>query len=195
MADSAPSANLWDALFDERRLPDAVAVRVEADTGMAPVVAWLKTATLGGAVASVRESLAEGLQQALNTPLTEIVGTACSTYKDLLEYADATRHPAGEVSLVPLGKHVVESTHAPYVQVFIAGNKVGHIEFKARVALTIESAILKIRDGRIWELQTGAASAEASLELGPAVLVHPKSRQVKFPGRVEFSKGLPIAVA
>jgi hypothetical protein len=34
-----------------------------------------------------------------------------------------------------------------------------------RLALTIESATLKIRDGRIWEIRTGACKAEGSLKM------------------------------
>ena len=194
MVNPSDSTTLWDALFDEPRLPDAVAVKLEADTAMAPVVAWLRTVTLSGAAAAVRQSLADSLQAALGLTLGDILGEALSTYKDLLEYTDSARHPPGEVSLVPLGKRVIESSHKPYVEVLIAGQPVGRLELKARVALTIEAAMLKIRGGRIWELQTGVAFVDATLECGPAMLVEKKSRNLKLPGTIAFAGGVAIAL-
>ena len=187
------SLSLWDALTDNDALPEPAAVALQGDSGMADVREALKGVTAPGFAATVRDSLVESLKGALATPRDDVIGGALSKYNHLRQYCDTTKHPPGEISVVPLSTHRIESKHKPHVDVLINGVPKGRIEFEVVVALTIEAATLKIRDGRIWEIKTGACKAEGSIRCGPALLMEKKPRPINLPGTLTFKSGIAIS--
>ncbi len=191
MAQGDPT--LWQVLTDNDALPDAAVVTLEGDSGMAGVREQLLRVSAPEFAATVRDSLLESVKGVLATPLEDILGNALGTYRELLKYCDKTRHPPEEICVVPLSSRTIQSTHQPHVDILIDGVPKGKIDFEARIALTIEAVTLKIRDGKIWEIKTGACKAEGSLRCGSAVLAEKKMRPIALPGTVTFASGVPIA--
>jgi hypothetical protein len=186
------TSSLWQFFFEEGALDEPAVVKLEADAGMGDVNDQLRKVTAAGFADGVRSSMAESLKGLLATPLEDIIGGAWGKYRELLKYCDKTKHPPDEISTVPLLAHTIESTHKPHLDILIDGVRKGRVDFTARVALTIESATLKIRDGRIWEIRTGACKAEGSLKCGPELLIQKQSKPIALPGTLEFAAGVPI---
>jgi hypothetical protein len=59
------------------------------------------------------------------------------------------------------------------------------------LVLELETAILKIQDGKISEI-TGSCRGTGILMYGPAVLYERKNSKVQLPKLMSFSKGLSI---
>lgn len=185
--------SLWQVMFENDSLPDEAVVILEEHSGMADVREQLRQVTTAGFAEGVRDSLAESIKGLLNTPLADVIGVAWGKTRDLLEYCDKAKHPPAEIAIVPLSKHTIESTHKPYVDILINGAPKGRIDFELRIALTIESATLKVQNGRIWEIRTGECKAEGSLRSGRAFLAEKKLRPIALPGTVKFAEGIAIA--
>jgi hypothetical protein len=185
--------SVWQVLFENDSLPDPAVVTLEEHSGMADVREQLRQVTAAGFAEGVRDSLADSLKALLNIPLGDVIGAAWGKARELLEYRDKTKHPPEEIAIVPLSQRTIESTHKPYVDILINGTPKGRIDFEVRIALTIESATVKIQNGRIWEIRTGKCKAEGSLKCGPALLAEKKLRPIALPGTVKFAEGLTIA--
>jgi hypothetical protein len=195
MTDTSSPLTLWHLFFDIAESPGPTMVTLEAHPAMAGVRERLSKASVGGLADALKDSLAGSLRDVLSTPMDQVVGAAWSTYGDVLEYADADKHPASEVSLVPLVSHTIESTHEPYLEILIDGKPEGRIDFDVRVAVTIDGATLKIQAGKIWEVRTGSCSAEGRVLCGPATLAKREARELVFPGKLSFPSGIQIAAA
>lgn len=186
------SPSLWDILTDNDALPEPGVVTLEGDSGMADVHEQLKRISAPGFSASVRDSLVESIKGALSTPLDDVIGGALAKYDELLKYRDTAKHPPGEISVVPIASHTIRSVHKPHVDILLNGVQKGRIEFEASVAVTLDAATLKIHDGRIWEIRTGACKAEGSLRCGPKVIAEKKLRPINLPGTIAFKSGIAI---
>lgn len=184
--------SLWDVLTDNDALPDPAVATLEGDSGMADVREQLSRIKAPGFAATVRDSLVESIKGALATPLDDVIGGALGKFDELLKYCDKEKHPPGEISVVPIGSYTIRSVHKPHIDVLVNGVRKGGIEFEVAVALTIEAATLKIRDGRIWEMRTGACKAEGSLRCGAKTIAEKKLRPINLPGTIPFAAGIPI---
>ena len=141
---------------------------------------------------SARSAIDQALQSLLAIPMIDILGAGWTKYRALIEYRDRRKHPSEEVALFPLHEHTITSTHKPQIEIYINDRRVGSIDFEIQLVLEIETAILKIQDGKIWEIETGACRGAGILMYGPAVLYERKTSQVQLPKLMSFSKGLSI---
>jgi hypothetical protein len=182
---------LYEVMFENDAPLDAAVVMGEP--AMAGVREQLSQVTAAGFADGVRDSLGDTIKGLLNISLGDVIGASFGKARVLLEYCDEKKHPATEVSIVPLSKHTVESKHKPYVDIMINGVPKGRLEFELRVAVTIESATLKVQNKRIWELRTGACKLEGSLKSGGVLLVEKKAKPIALPGLIAFAEGIAIA--
>jgi hypothetical protein len=187
------SPSLWDVLTENDALPDPAMVTLEGNSGMADVREQLKRVTAPGFTDTVRESLSESIKGALATPLDDVIAGALGKYGDLLKYCDKTKHPPEEICVVPISSYTIQSAHKPHIDILINGVSKGKLELEVLVVLTIEAATLKIRDGRIWEIRTGACKAEGRLRCGSTVLAEKKLKPINLPGTLTFKSGIAIA--
>lgn len=137
-------------------------------------------------------SVAAALKEALDTPISDVLAGAWNTRRQLLEYLDRTKYPPKEVFGSPLGEHTIESTHHPRVMVLLDGANIGEVEFTLTLTLTLEAAVLRIRDAHIIGASTGNIQGKARLSLGQAVLAEPGTRKFTLPGSLSFGEGIPI---
>lgn len=135
----------------------------------------------------------ELLEEMLEIPLPEVLVEAWRRYEPFLEFADPDRHPPGVVHQVPLASHVVESTWHPAVEIVVNGVTTARIEFEAHLELSLEGAVVSVRDGRFRSVATGECAIEGQVRLGDLVLAERGPEALTLPGELVLGAGgIPI---
>ena len=148
------------------------------------------------APAAVRDriagSIGASLQSALELSLADVLSTGWACRRKLLEYRDTAKHPRGEVHEVTLLEHEIRSSHGPTVQLVLAGKAVYEVPFLIGISVVIESAVLRVRDGKIIAASAGSCTGKGSLSCGNTVLVERATAKFSLPAEMVFSPGMPI---
>ena len=113
--------------------------------------------------------------------------------EQLRRYADPEKYGPEETILVELARHKISSSHEPHLDILIGETSIGRIDFEFTVTLTLESAILKIRDGKIWTAQTGACQASGELKCEGHSLLKRESEPFALPGTLTLPEPIQIA--
>lgn len=182
---------LW-YFFDSHKLSDQQAETVWSGECLSRVGQELQGKVPMPFWSSARHQIDQALQNVLSVPLSDILGGGWNKYRALIEYRDRKKHPADEVALVPLHEHTISSSHKPQIEIFLNERKIGSLDFEVELALEMEMAILKIRDGKIWEVEAGSCNGRGTVMFGPAVLFERKTSSVRLPRMISFTDGLAI---
>lgn len=142
---------------------------------------------------AVAERIGETLRAACDVPVANVLAATWNQYRELLEYRDPEKHPTGEFSLVPLRKHTIDSTHHPFVELYVGETRLGALEFEVKVEITLEGALLGIKNGRFRELRTGTSEVKATVSWEGATLLERPLEKYTLPGVIGFGEGIPIA--
>jgi hypothetical protein len=184
---------LWDFFLEQASIADSHWRDIENTEAFEKLRTEVSDNVPGGFWTATRGAVEESLQQALQVTMGDIIGGAWNRFRDLLEYRDPAKHPPDEVVLFPVMRHAIRSVHRPRIELLVGDRPVSEIEFEADLVLEIDAATLKIRAGKIEEIQTGACRGMGALRCGVARLVEVASRDIQLPGRISFGQGLPIA--
>jgi hypothetical protein len=112
--------------------------------------------------------------------------------REFQRYADPQQYPPDETVLVKLARHVIRSAHQPRVEVRAGETLVDTVDFELSLAITIEGAVLKIRDGKIWEVAVGDCTASGELRCEGHSLAKRESEPFELPGKLVLRKPMPI---
>lgn len=123
---------------------------------------------------------------------SKLVANAWAKGKEFQRYADPEQYPPDETVLVKLARHVVRSSHDPHIEVMANDTLVDTVDFSLSLAITIEGAVLKIRDGKIWEVALGECTASGELSCEGHSLARRESEPFELPGTLVFEKPIPI---
>jgi hypothetical protein len=140
----------------------------------------------------VRSAIAAESRDLLNLNVVDVLVNAWQKYMQIEQYADPKKHAPEETILVPLATHTVSSEHHPCVKILLQGREVGSIEFTLEFALTLESFVLVIKNGKVAEIRTGSGKGEASLSLRETELWKKELAPVHFPGNIPLASGIPL---
>lgn len=134
------------------------------------------------------------IRSVLNVDALQLLGSAWTFAKALHEYADPTKHPEGERSVVYLGSHRFKKTVYPQLTVTIEPFKPVTLRFALDLIADVRSIALAILNGRITGTGGGDGALGAALRYGDIPLNKVQLRKVQFPGSFAFKEpGLPIA--
>lgn len=118
---------------------------------------------------------------------------AWAAVRELEEYADPAKHPAGEVNVVRWGKCSVKAPQAVDLRLTVLGIELPVLRLCVDLRADFHSLALTIRDGAIRKVAPGPAQVSASLKCGDTTLVRERSTpELNFPQGVSFDPGLPI---
>ena len=161
---------------------DREVMRIKSNVAKIPGLAWQD-------VEKEIENAARGL---LDIELSDVVVGAWSKYQELRQYRDTKRYPADETVLAPLATHRIKSSHKPYLELLIGDQPAARIEFQLDVELLLEGVVLKIRDGRIWDVKSGTCRCAGKFSCAGVALIEKKTKRFSFRGAVHFERGIPI---
>lgn len=140
----------------------------------------------------VSDEIGKEIGTLLDVGLTDIFLGAWTKYEQLRKYRNAEKYPPDETILVPLSKHVITSIHKPYIEVLVDEKSIARINFYLRLQLSLEGVVLKVRDGKVWEVKAGTCQGEASLTAGKLPLIEQKSINIGLPGTIILRDGIEI---
>lgn len=140
----------------------------------------------------VRKAVTDSSRDLLNLNVVDVLVGAWKKYMQIEQYADPKKYGPGETTLAPLVEHKVTSHHRPYVQILLKEREVARVTFDLDFSLKIEGFVLKIRDGKIWEILTGSGIGEGSLSLDDLTLWKHELKPIRFPGHISLSDGIPV---
>ena len=135
----------------------------------------------------IRSSAASELRKAFDCDIFVPIAQAWSKVRELREFTDPAKHPAGETSIVHLLAHDFPLQAHPVVTARIGNVPALSLRFTLQVQAHFDSAALSIRDGCITAAALGEAWVTAQLKYGDTGLHEKqKSAKVKLPGRIAF---------
>lgn len=138
-------------------------------------------------------SATEALQAALDVSVIDILAAAWNTRRELLQYLDRAKFPAGQIVDHTIAKHEVKSSHRPRLQIMLDQSPVGpEIEFEVIVGLTLEAAVLRIQDGRIMGARLGKVFGTGTIKCEGATLFSRPTKAMNLPLTVSFGTGIAI---
>ena len=134
------------------------------------------------------------LRNALNMDVFEMVAHGWCVAKELYEYTDKTKHPAGETAVVHLGEHAFVKVLHPVMDIWMGSVQCGSLHFTLELAAHFRAMALSIKDGFITEAGAGDGFVSATLKYHDVPLHSKQSRPVSFPAHITFkAPGLAIA--
>jgi len=148
-----------------------------------PATQWATAA--GQVIALLHKELSD-----LSIPSLLVGGWA--RYEKFQEFCNEEKHPAREVTVIPLFKHTITSTHRPAVELRIDGVPAGQVNFEVELSLTIESVSVVISNKRFMAAKTGAVEAEGTVKCEGTVILEQKLGRFDLPGELPFGDGYPI---
>ena len=123
---------------------------------------------------------------------SKLIANAWAKGKEFQRYTDPELYPPEETVLVKLSRHVVRSSHEPHIEVMANESLIDTVDFSFSLAITIEGAVLKIRDGKIWEVALGSCTASGELSCEGHSLARRESEPFELPGTLVFEEPMPI---
>lgn len=140
----------------------------------------------------VESAAFDAYAQMLDVRLVDIFCGAWVRLRELQEYLDTDKHPHDEVSMVPLAKHSIESSHRPSLELHYRGQKLAELVFDVQLELQMEGFVLKIQDGRIREVEAGSFRGSGTVKCRDQVLATAATPEFRLPGRVDLGEGTRI---
>ena len=142
----------------------------------------------------VGSQLQQALRSTLDIPVMEALATGWSTAAELASYADPTRHPPGERSVIELGEHKLAQEFKPVIAVTIGSCPCLELDFTFAVSARFGGVKLAIADAHLVGGETGDAWASCQLSLhGLPLHEAAESKKVALPGAFHFAApGVPI---
>lgn len=139
------------------------------------------------------EETARAVGNQLGRDVFELAFKAWAAIAELREYADPSKHPAGETNVLRWGKCSIKAPQAVDVKLGFAGISLPVLRLTIDLAAEFHSLALAIRDGAIRKLTPGPASASVALKYRNVTLIAPrKTPELTFEHGIEFPDGLHI---
>lgn len=148
----------------------------------------------GAALADLSHGVADVLKTVLDIQLGDVLAGVWKTGRKLVKYRDPTAYPPDHVVEVALGEHVAKTTLHPRVAIFVNDIPVpgAEIAFTVALALTIESAVLRVRAARIIGATVAKCRGKGTLSCGDIVLLECPTREFALP-TISFGAGVALA--
>ncbi len=130
-------------------------------------------------------NVADKLRDALDVRIIQILKSAWSQHRDLIDDLEQSRTSRGETFLVPLANHTIRSTHHPAVEVLVSDRRVAAFKFNANLMMRIQDAVLKVEGGEVVGAESGAWQGVGQLKCGPVTLVEHETDEFALPMSLE----------
>ncbi len=104
----------------------------------------------------------------------------------------AKNTPPEATYLVHLAEHTVTSEHNPYIEIRVDDQPVGRVDFKIKISLTLDNFILKIQNGYIKAIQTGACKGKGTIYCWNLPILERETGPFPLPGNIDLGEGIPI---
>lgn len=126
-------------------------------------------------------NVADKLKDALDVQINQILRSAWSQHRDLVDDLEKSKASRSETFLVPLANHTIRSTHHPAVEVLVNDRRVAAFKFNANLMMRIQDAVLRVEGGEVVGAEAGAWQGVGQLKCGPVTLVEHETEEFALP--------------
>ena len=141
----------------------------------------------------VKERLAIELREQLGNGLMPWLGSAWTAVRELHEFKDTAKYPAGSDAFYDMVPQSIEGTIHPRITVRYAGQDIAELPFDVTVTADFHSVALVIRDAQIVGFGGGDYEITLKITLYDQGLSGPiQLDKARLPGKFTFARGLPI---
>lgn len=130
--------------------------------------------------------------EALSVDPLELIASAWCKARELQKYADPAKYPPDQSLVVHLGEHKVVWSGHPELEIRFNEVPLRTLRFTLELVAKFKSAALTLRGGAIRAIAPGSCSVQVVLKYGEVKLKEEETPEVRFPGRLDLGKGLPI---
>lgn len=131
------------------------------------------------------KAIAGQLSGLLDIGLADILIGGWNKSFALRQQLQKSTNTPGKDLFLQLVEHKIKSTHEPYVTLLKNGQEVARLPFSISLELTLQGAVLRIRDGAVREIQTGQIKGKGSVKLAGATLIEKELEPINVPGTLE----------
>lgn len=172
---------------------DVAQDRLESSPEVAALRSALSLRGPKGAWPGVRGGIIGSIDELMDIPFAEIAAGAWDKYQVLRKYADPKKYAPDEVIEIPLATHTIRSEHKPYLEILVDDKVMGKVDFDIALALTLEGAVVSIRDGKIREIRVGSCEGSGSVKCENIAIAERKTRTFQLPGSIPLGDGISVA--
>lgn len=141
----------------------------------------------------VRERLALAIRDELGKDMMPWLAGAWATARELHQFKDAGKYPAGTESFYNMVPQSLEGALHPEITVSCAGAAIGSLPFDVTVTAKFNCIALVIRDAQIIGFGGGDYTITLRVGLKGYDLSGPiELDKARLPGKLTFPRGLPI---
>lgn len=176
LTDASPARVVAEALTQQEK------GKLEAQIRATPGLSWTV----------LQDDIGRALGEMLDVDVVDVFCGAWAKLDELQDYLDPQKHPPNESSRVPLRACTIKSTHHPTIEILIGEQCIRRLEFDLVLVLELDAFILRVQDGRIWEITPGEFQGSGRLLLRGVEFARMASRKHRLAGKLEFEKGIPI---
>jgi hypothetical protein len=171
-----------------RALSEKLANTLDTSEEAAEIKAALAKAVPGLPLGPIIESVSKALQDALDVPISSVLGSAWNRARELRAAIRETRDSDKAAVLVPLLNHTITSEHRPYVDVMVSGAAIARLVFPLKLALQVEGAVLRVANGRMTDVMAGQLKGKATLKFAEFVLFDKALSPIPIPATLTLER-------
>lgn len=154
-------------------------------TRVSKEVKGIKTAAL--------PDLAKKVAELFEIPIPDIFLNSWKKAEGIKTLLEESRNAPETVMSAELGEHTINSQHRPQIEIRIQNKTVKKLEFTLKLVFNLKGFVLKIKDGRIREMQTGSCEVRGKMEYQGLLIADKKLAPITLPGAISFERGLDSA--
>lgn len=124
--------------------------------------------------------------------IPELLNIAWNKGTSLQKVLGESRNSPDETQYLELIEHTIESEHHPYIEIQVKNVPIKKIEITVVLLIILKGFILKIREGRIREIQTGSCEIEGRAECLGETIAEKKLELFKLPGSITIADGATV---
>jgi hypothetical protein len=171
-----------------RTLSEKLSKTLDASEEAAEIKAALAKAVPGLPLGPIVEGVSKALEDALDVPISSVLGGAWDRARELRAAILQTRDSDKAAVLVPLLDHTITSEHRPYVDVVLNGAAIARLVFPLTLALQVQGAVLRVAKGRIADVMAGQLTVKATLKFAEFVLFEKALPPIPIPGALTLER-------
>lgn len=121
-----------------------------------------------------------------DVPLPNILVTSWKKVGNLQTLLERSRNSPDEIMYLELAEHSINCEQKPYIEMKIKDLPVNKIEFLVKLLFKLKGFVLKVQNGAILQMQTGACEVQGTILYSGQVIVEKKLSPIELPGQIEL---------
>ena len=139
--------------------------------------------------------LGERVFDLLDLNVVDILLAGWKKHLDVRNQLAATADDPSRTVLVHLGRHTLDSTHTPSIELRAQGRTVLELAFPLELAFQIEAVELTLRAGAVREVRTGRVTVRGTVKLEGTTILERQLSAIDLPGRIVLNANATSPVA